>query len=119
VWEAAAFGRQQSLGRLVVIVDYNGVGATDFTAKYLGADPLGGRWRSFGWEVVEINGHNFREIIQVLRKLRTRKALRPLAIIAKTVKGKGVSFMENDYHWHHGVTKGKLLERARKELKAN
>ncbi len=116
VWEAAIFGRQQSLGKLVVIVDNNGVGATDLTKNYLGPEPMAGRWRAFGWEAMEIDGHDFRQILPVLEKLRTRKGPRPLAIIAKTVKGKGVSFMENDHHWHHGVPKGELLERARKEL---
>ena len=117
VWEAAMFGSQQELGRLIAIIDNNGVGATDFTARYLGPEPMAGRWRAFGWQTVEVDGHNFQEITAVLRDLRHRPERgKPLAIIAKTVKGRGVPFMENDPRWHHGVPKGELLEQARRLL---
>lgn len=119
VWEAALFGRQQSLGNLVAVIDNNGVGATDFTSRYLGPDSMAKKWDSFGWDIMEIDGHNFDEILQALEKIRIRKLDKPVALVAKTVKGKGVSFMENDYHWHHGVPNTELLEVAREELKLN
>jgi len=116
VWEAAAFGRQQALSTLVAIVDNNGVGATSKT-DYLGSqNMMPGRWKAFGWDVAEIDGHDLTSIMPVFETLRSRRASQPLAIIAHTVKGKGVSFMENDHHWHHGVPKGEQLETAKKEL---
>lgn len=117
VWEAAAFAHQQKLNRLIAIVDNNGVGATDFTENYFGSPKLmAGRWKAFGWDVVEVNGHDLSKIIPVLKKLRSRKGDRPIAIIAHTVKGKGVSFMQNNHRWHHGVPKGDLLKKAKQEL---
>ena len=60
--------------------------------------------------------HNLRELYKLLKKTKTKKGTKPVAIIAKTVKGKGVSFMENDHHWHHGVPKGEQADMAKKEL---
>jgi len=116
VWEAATFASAQKLNNLVAIVDNNKVGATTETEKYAGPAPWPGKWKAFGWDVSEINGHNFKEIFSVLEIIRNRQSEKPLAIIANTVKGKGVSFMENDFHWHHGIPKDELLEQARKEL---
>lgn len=116
VWEGAAFAGVRNLTNLIAIVDCNGAGATDFTKNFFGAAVPEEKWRSFGWEVRSINGHNFEEIFSALGDIRNRTSSRPLAIIAHTTKGKGVSFMENDYHWHHGVPTGNLLDIARTEL---
>ena len=74
------------------------------------------KWKSFGWEVIQINGHNFKQVLNSLKKIKQETRLKPLAIIANTIKGKGVSFMENNYYWHHGVAKGEQIEKAKKEL---
>lgn len=116
VWEAATFASRQELNNLVAIIDNNKIGSTDFIRNYTGPMLLSGKWKSFGWEVREIDGHDFNQIFEVLKDIRHRKTSKPLAIIADTVKGKGVSFMEDDLHWHHAIPSGQLLERARKEL---
>ena len=78
--------------------------------------PLEKKWESFGWETVVINGHSFKELFGVLDSLRFRSSNRPLAIIALTTKGKGVSFMENEPIWQYRLPQGKELKLARKEL---
>lgn len=116
VWEAAMFAPQQRLNNLVVIIDHNGLSATDFLNNYLRVEPLSEKWKSFGWEVRVINGHSYREILAVLGNIRQRDSERPLAIIALTTKGKGSSLMENKPIWHFRVPRGEELMIARKEL---
>jgi len=116
VWEAATFASAQRLSNLVAIVDNNKVGATSPTKKYAGFMSWTGKWRAFGWDVKEIDGHNFKDIFSALKNIHSKKLKRPLIIVANTIKGKGVSFMENNFYWHHGVPKERLLEQARKEL---
>lgn len=116
VWEATSFAAAQKLNNLVAIVDNNKIGATDFIKNYGGSASLEKKWRSFGWDALVVDGHNFDEIFHATKSIRKRISFRPLAIIANTVKGKGVSFMENDPHWHHGIPKGEFIDRARKEL---
>lgn len=116
VWEAAMFAAQHNLNNLVAIIDHNGLSATDFLKRYLDVAPLEKKWESFGWDVVTVNGHSFQELLSVFSDLRLRSSNRPLAIIAVTTKGKGVSFMENKPIWHYRVPIGKELKTARKEL---
>ncbi|MFA5163778.1 MAG: transketolase [Patescibacteria group bacterium] len=116
VWEAAMFASQQRLNNLVAIIDHNGLSATDFLNNYLKVEPLDGKWKSFGWEVRIIDGHSYREILSSFSDIRRRKSERPLAIIALTTKGKGISFMENKPIWHFRVPTGKELRMAREEL---
>lgn len=116
VWEAASFAAQQKLSHLIAIVDDNKVAATSFTKDITGNYPLGAKWRSFGWNVIQIDGHNFKQILNSLIKAKQKNRSKPLVIIANTIKGKGVSFMENDHYWHHGVPKGEQIKIARKEL---
>lgn len=116
VWEAALFASHHQLNNLVAIVDRNRIAATDFVDNTIRVDPLDEKWRAFGWEVITIDGHSFEAIFGALRTVRTRTSPQPLAVIANTVKGRGVSFMEDVPKWHHGVPKGELLERARQEL---
>lgn len=116
VWEASMFAACHKLNNLITIVDRNGLCATDSTDNCVCLDPLNEKWSSFGWDVRTINGHAFADIISVFKDFRVRKSNKPLAIIANTVKGKGVSFMEGNPNWHHIVPKGEQLETARKEL---
>ena len=116
VWEAAMFAAHHKLNNLIAIVDNNGLSATDFIERYIKLDPLAAKWKAFRWEIRTIDGHSFREIISTLKDIRYRKSKKPLVIIAKTVKGKGVSFMENKPIWHYRIPLGKELKLAKKEL---
>lgn len=117
VWEAAMFASHHKLNNLVGIVDKNGLCVNDFIKDCLDIDPLDKKWKAFGWHVVSVNGHSFSELLSVFSDFRSRKSNKPLMIIANTIKGKGVSFMENQIDWHHSVPKGEELEIARRELK--
>lgn len=115
IWEAAAFASQQKLSNLITIVDNNKVAATTFTKYLTGNYPLAAKWKSFGWKVIEIGGHNLKQILNSLKKAKQKNS-KPVVIIANTIKGKGVSFMENDHHWHHGVAKAEQIDIAKKDL---
>lgn len=119
VWEAAMFASHHRLNNLVAIIDRNGISATDYTENYITLEPLPLRWDVFGWEVVQIKGHSFEELLDVLSMVRQRPSSKPLVIIANTMKGKGVSFMENSPLWHHQLPKGKDVERALEELRGH
>lgn len=99
VWEGAAFARKYKLDNLVAIVDYNGLQFDGPTEKVMPLEPLVDKWQAFGWYVLEINGHN---IPQILSAVETSSQIKdkPAVIIAHTIKGKGVSFMENKVNWH-------------------
>lgn len=106
------FASHHQLNNLIAIIDRNNLSATDFTENYITLEPLQLRWQAFGWEVVTVNGHSFEQLIDVLSRARKRSASKPLVIIADTVKGKGVSFMENSSLWHHQLPKGKEAVKA-------
>jgi transketolase len=116
VWEAAMFAAQHKLNNLVAIVDRNRQGVTDFTEDSTGLEPLADKWRGFNWDVKVIDGHSFEEIFEALHYYRSFNSPRPLVIIANTIKGKGVSFMEKKLEWHHSVPAGENLKIARQEL---
>lgn len=116
VWEAAMFAAHHQLNNLIVIVDRNGQCVNDFTETCNRLDPLADKWRAFGWDAVCVDGHSFQGLLKSLSDLRVRKSSRPLAIIANTIKGKGVSFMERKIECHHSVPKDENLKIARQEL---
>lgn len=113
VWEAAMFAAAKRLGRLVVVVDCNKWQATGRSNEVLALDSLAAKWTAFGWEAREIDGHDLEALT---RALEPREAERPLAIIAHTVKGRGVSFMEDDNNWHYRVPKPAEVAAAAAEL---
>ncbi len=118
VWETALFASKHALNNLVAIVDRNYIGILDFTENYTSLEPLTEKWKSFGWETRICNGHSFKELSDTLTYARQRDTAGPLIIIAETVKGKGVSFMENNPAWHVRSLSGKEeIERAKEELK--
>lgn len=98
-WEAAMAAAHYGLDNLTAIVDFNKIGQSGRISELISLDPLADKWRSFGWEVREIDGHDISEIVDTFDSLPIGKN-RPSAIIAHTVKGKGVSFAENTYRWH-------------------
>ena len=115
VWEAAGLATALRLNNLVAIVDYNKMQATDRYDRLSGGYDLKDVFRSFGWRSYEVDGHNVREIIKVFDD-DFFKEKRPKVIMAHTIKGKGVSFMENDLEWHYRPPSSNDLKNAIKEL---
>jgi len=116
VWEAAQFSGHHGLNNLIAIVDRNRQCVTDFTEDINKLDPMADKWRAFGWDVVTVNGHSYGELMNALRDFRRRQSEKPLAIVAETVKGKGIFFMEGNLKWHHGMPSPEELGIARREL---
>ena len=112
-WEALMFASHHKLSNLVVIVDYNKIQSLDLVEKTLKIEPLSNKFKSFGCDVKIIEGHNFSKILSVLKQKNKKK---PLIIIANTIKGKGVSFMENKVSWHYKSPNDVELFKALKEL---
>lgn len=117
VWEAAMFAGHHELNHLVAIIDRNWICTIDFTENCLRLDPLESKWQAFGWDVITIDGHSFDEIFAAFKGFRTRKSTRPLMIIANTIKGKGISLLENNPMGHVIIPNGEQLEKAREELR--
>ncbi len=116
VWEAAMTAATRKLDNLVAIVDRNKIQLDDFTDRMVELDPLEEKWRGFGWRVISINGHDVTQIIRALDEAKKTKG-RPTVIIAHTVKGKGVSYMENTAKYHGKPPQNEEeYERALKEL---
>lgn len=115
VWEAAMFASHNNLDNLVVFVDQNGLQIDGPVQEVCGIEPLDKKFESFGFEVIKIDGHNFEDIENALNKAKATKG-KPTAILAKTVKGKGVSFMENQVGWHGKACNEEELAVATKEL---
>ena len=116
VWEAAMFAGHHKLDNLTVIVDANGLQIDGTTAEVGGVEPLDSKFESFGFDVAVIDGHDFDQIEDALNKAKASD--KPFAIIMKTVKGKGVSFMENQVGWHGKATNAAEYEIAMAELNA-
>lgn len=115
VWEAAMFAAHNKLDNIVFIVDQNGLQIDGTVEEVGGLEPLDKKFESFGFEVVKIDGHNFDEIASALAKARETKD-KPFVILMKTVKGKGVSFMENQVGWHGKACNDEEFKLATKEL---
>ena len=114
-WEAALFAPQHRLDNLVAIVDHNGIQSFGTVKDVLDLTPLAEKWRAFRWCVREIDGHEHEQILETLSSLPIEDG-KPTAIIAHTVKGKGVSFMENELAWHYKSPDRRQLDRALCEL---
>lgn len=116
VWEAAMMAAAQRVGRLCVVVDFNKWQATGRSREVLALDPLVDKWRAFGWDAQEIDGHDLASLVGVLSSLPDRAEGQPVALIAHTVKGKGVSFMEDDNNWHYRTPTAEEVAQAHAEL---
>lgn len=112
VWEAAASAAHYHLGQLIGIVDKNGLQYDGETKNVLSMDNLEEKWRSFGWDTLVIDGHSIEQLYDAF----TTEHDKPLVIIANTVKGKGISFMENNPLWHHSKLTSKQHQDAMQEL---
>lgn len=115
-WETALFAAHQRLEKLVVFVDRNGCCIMDHTENCVRLDPLEEKWRAFGWRTFSINAHDLKAIDEVLRIATTDGNGQPTAIIAHSIKGKGVSFMENQPGWHNRMPNTEEILQAREEL---
>lgn len=118
VWEAATFAAHQALGNLVAIVDANGLQIDGSCADVCATGDLGEKFAAFGWSVSRVDGHDLPALIELLGALKAAGGTAPHAVIASTVKGKGVSFMENQAGWHGKAPNAEELARALAELDA-
>ncbi len=117
-WEAVLFSAHHKLDNLIAIVDYNKIQSLGHVHEVMGLEPLGEKWKAFGWNVKEINGHDMVEIVETLRSLPFEPG-RPSCVIAHTVKGKGVSFMEDKLLWHYRNPRADDVEKALEEIEAS
>lgn len=116
-WEAALFAAQHKLSNLTVIVDNNGLQGFGSSEDVIDLEPLAGKWKSFNFETVTAkNGNDFRSLDKAFGELASRKGSKPRCIIAKTVKGHGVSFMSNKMEWHYLPMNDEQYLRAKKDL---
>lgn len=117
IWEAALFASARGLDNLIAIVDYNKLQGMGFVRDVIALEPLAAKWEAFGWAVREIDGHDLDEIIATLAAVPFAPG-KPSAVIAHTIKGKGVSFMENALLWHYRTPDADELRAALAELEA-
>jgi len=114
-WEAALAAAKYHLDSLCAIIDRNGIQQEGRTEEILPIEPLADKWKAFGWNVLTINGHDMRQVLHALDEAHAHKG-QPTVIIAKTTKGRGVSFMENVVRYHGAATSDEDLKRALAEL---
>lgn len=115
VWEAAMAAAHYKLDNLTGFLDYNNLQIDGPVEEVMGVAPLADKWRAFGWHVIEIDGHNLAQILAAVDEAKATKG-KPTMVIAKTVKGKGVCFMENQAGWHGNAPKPEQRDQALQEL---
>ncbi|MGF6767607.1 transketolase [Paraburkholderia sp. GAS199] len=119
VWEAALFAAHHKLNNLIAIVDRNGYQLDGKVDDVIGIESLAAKWRAFGWETHEVDGHDLNALVPLLRRLKADKARSaPVCVIARTLKGKGVSYMETEPGWHLGYLAPDDAQRAIDEIKS-
>jgi len=115
VWEAAMLAPAQKIENLVVIIDFNRWQATGRSEEIMALNPLKEKWESFGWSAYDVDGHDISSLIKSLSAIPDGSG-KPVAIIAHTIKGKGVSFMEDDNNWHYRIPNAEEVKFAKEEL---
>ena len=115
IWEAAMSAGKYKLDNLIVIVDCNGWQSCGSVAETLDMEPLGAKWEAFGWKTQKINGHSIKEILSAIESAKLPNE-KPTVILAETIKGKGVSYMENDNSWHQKAPTDEQMKIAEQEL---
>jgi len=115
IWEAAMTAAHQDLDNICALLDNNGLQIDGNVDSVMNIEPIGDKWKAFGWHVIKIDGHDFSQLLQALDEAETVKG-KPTLIWAKTVKGKGVSFMENKADWHGVAPNDETLKNALAEL---
>ena len=118
IWEAAMLASSLKVNNLIAIIDFNKWQATGRSQEIMSLDPLLEKWISFGWQALEVDGHNFNELERAF--IKTKKTTqKPTVIVAHTIKGKGISFMEDNNNWHYRTPNESELEAAITELNNN
>ena len=115
IWEASMAAAHYRLDNLTAFLDHNGLQIDGPNEEVMSVEPLAAKWKAFGWEVLQVDGHSFEQIMDAVAKAKATKG-RPTIIIAKTTKGKGVSFMENAAEWHGKAPGDQEKDAALKEL---
>jgi transketolase len=115
IWEAAMAAAHYRLDNLTVFLDYNGLQIDGPTSQVMSSEPVEDKWRAFRWNVLNIDGHDFEQILAAIELAKGHRG-QPTIIIARTIKGKGVSFMENAVGWHGNAPTREQAERALAEL---
>ncbi len=115
IWEASMFASHNKLDNLTAFMDHNGLQIDGKNDEVVRIEPIDEKFKAFGWNVINIDGHNFEEIFSAIEKTKNTKG-KPTMIIAKTIKGKGVSFMENQVGWHGNAPDREQAEKALIEL---
>jgi len=118
VWESALIANHYKLDNLIMIIDHNKMQSLDFCEKTIVLEPFADKWRAFGWHVMDIDGHNHHELKKAC-SIANNQLKKPTVIIANTIKGKGISFMENNILWHYRTPQGEEYDAAVRELEAN
>ena len=113
-WEAGLFAAHHKLTQLCALIDFNKIQSLGDVSEVLDLEPFADKWRSFGWDVSEVDGHSIEQLIAVLSEKRSGD--RPRCIICHTIKGKGVSFMQGQLLWHYRTARGEEFDSALKEL---
>jgi transketolase len=117
VWEAIMFAAHHELANLVAILDLNGQQALGYTKQVLSLEPMAERWRAFGWDVHDVDGHDPAQLRETIARLDTSSGP-PHVLIARTVFGKGVSYMESQIKWHYSPMSDEEYQRALSEVEA-
>jgi transketolase len=115
VWEAAMFAPGQKLENVCIMVDYNKWQATGRSNEIMSMQSLSEKWKAFGWNTTEVDGHDISALSKLLKNVPDGSG-KPVAIVAHTIKGRGVSFMQDDNNWHYRIPKAEEVEAAKKEL---
>jgi len=117
IWEAAMSAAHFRLNNLIGIVDRNGLSLDGPIEEIMALEPLVKKWEAFGWEVHEVDGNDIRALVEIFNEVPKKDSTKPTIIIARTVKGKGVSFMENSLGWHYGYLADELRDKVITELR--
>jgi transketolase len=115
IWEAAMAAPNLNLDNLYVVLDKNNFQQTGSNEEIMNSESLTQKWKSFSWDVSETNGHKIEELFNFFSK----KSTKPKLLVANTIKGKGISFAENNNDWHHAVLTKKFYEQALMEIESN
>lgn len=119
IWESALIANQFKLDNFIVTIDFNKIQSLAPVEETIALEPMGDKWRSFGWHVIRVDGHDHTALHAAYAEAKAAMGQgKPIVVIADTVKGKGVSFMENDVLWHYRTARGEEYDEALKELEA-
>ncbi len=117
IWEAALFGAHHKIDNIIATIDWNGLQIDGPNDEVISLGDLPGKWQSFGWELLHMDGNNMEEVLKVLAEAKSKSGQgKPIVILMKTIMGKGVDFMENDHGWHGVAPNNEQLEKALAQL---